>query len=649
MSPRLTLPWVVALIAMFAIGAPTALAADPPDQSGSSSATPGAANGGSVSQGADQPVANSDANAQQGAVNEEVPGAPPDGGSAGQGVHNEATSEASNGVQVDQTTEQQQLVEGSEGGGIAQSQQLEQNAQVDQEAESQATTGEDVSNLGDPGGVDQEPDNDAQSEASNEAEIEQGAEQQQVGDGGSGGAGSSQVQQAEQSAEINQDSNAQATGEQQATNSAPPVAAPPAAEVEWSALLSQMPLAGGVEEILAITQNGSLVLQAIWQVQNGCNNHCTGTSQSQSATQNASTTQNATAVAAGGALYEGGSSGGGAPPATADARNESVTIQFVWQTQIGCVAFCVETTQTQAATQWAQTIQSAAAEGDMSAVAQNLSRTIQLVWQLQEGCREECYGTSQVQVINQGKQTTQSATATSGAGPPTLGADGAVVLPGWLVALAQNLGVTIQTIYQLQEAVCAEYCEGDSQVQEAQQEADVSQDAAARAGASPPEEPPTEQPPTGQPPTTQPPAAQAGPAQPAARPDAAAALAAIRDPSSPASRRLRSQLIELASHGRESKARSLVLVLPPAGHTRPSKPSAIIDEPLTTAFTTIASDSATRRSQNPAGARDSDPVSSATLGVTPDSTNGGGGSGWLWIALLAASLALLPALRRVAR
>jgi hypothetical protein len=649
MSSRLTLLWVVALIAMFAIGAPTALAADPPDQSGSNSATPGAANGGPVSQEADQPVANSEANAQQGAANVEVPAIPADSGSGDQAVHNEATSEASNGAQVDQTTEQQQLVEGSEGGGIAQNQQLEQNAQVDQAAESQATTGEEVSNLGDPGGVDQEPDDDAQSEASNEAEVGQGAEQQQVGDGGSGGAGSSQVQQAEQSAEINQDADAQATGEQQATNSAPPVAAPPAAEVDWSALLSQLPLAGGVEEILAIAQNGSLLLQAIWQVQNGCNNHCTGTSQSQTATQNASTTQNATAVAVGAALYVGGSSGGGAPPATADARNESVTIQFVWQTQIGCVAFCVETTQTQAATQWAQTIQSAAAEGDTSALAQNLSRTIQLVWQLQEGCREECYGTSQVQVINQGQQTTQSATAKSGAGPPTLGVDGAVVLPGWLVALAQNLGVTIQTIYQLQEAVCAEYCEGDSQIQEAQQEADVSQDAAARAGAPPPEEPPTEQPPTEQPPTTQPPAAQAGPAQLAARPDAAAALAAIRDPSSPASRRLRSQLIELGSRGRKSKARSLVLVLPPAGHTRPSKPPAIIDEPLTTAFTTIASDSATRRSQNPAGARNSDSVSSATLGVAPDSTNGGNGGGWLWIALLAASLALLPALRRAAR
>ena len=45
--------------------------------------------------------------------------------------------------------------------------------------------------------------------------------------------------------------------------------------------------------------------------------------------------------------------------------------------------------------------------------------------------------------------------------------DGVVVLPGWLVALAENHGATIQTLYQYQEAVCVEDCAGDVQLQEA--------------------------------------------------------------------------------------------------------------------------------------------------------------------------------------
>jgi hypothetical protein len=627
-SLRLTLLWVAALIAIFAVGAPTALATDPADQPSSNPPTPATPTTSEQGSGETQPTdpggpAQPQALAQTPIV-DQAAGAEADAQQQPTDANVPATTDGAAAPPAGQ-----QLVTGPADGAIGQSQQLEQNAQVDQRAESEMT-------------AEQELDNGAQSEASNEAEIDQAAQQEQD----AGGAASGQVQQAEQKAEIDQQAEAQALAEQQATSSAPPAATQP----DWSAILSQLPWAGGVDEILAIAHNGSLVLQAIWQVQHGCNNHCTGTSQSQSATQNASTNQNATAVADGGAFYEGGASGGGSAPSTAEARNESVTVQFVWQTQIGCVAFCIETSQTQTATQWAQTSQSATADGGASAVAQNLSQTVQLVWQFQEGCREECYGTSQVQVISQGQATTQSAAASSWAGAPTLGGDGAIVLPGWLVALAENLAVTIQTIYQLQEAVCAEYCEGDSQVQDAAQEASVSQEAAARAGGPPADEPPAEEPQAAPPPTAQPPATQPGPAtQPAAGSDISAALAAIRDPSSPASRRLRSRLVELAARGRESQIRSLILVLPADTSASPSKPAPIRERALAAPFKPIASDAGRLEPTRSGRVRDSDPPSATTLGVAPQAATDGGSGAWLWIALLAAPLALVPALRRVAR
>jgi hypothetical protein len=706
MGLRLTLLWVVALIAMFAIGAPTALAGDdsdlaepvadptptapttavepdpqavPPadaDQSSHDTASSGAPNGSSVSQVANpaqstdpggsgqsqQPAQDasidqapdSEANAQQQATNEGVPANPDDGGSSGgssaeQQLDNEAPSEASNEAQIDQTTEQEQQAEGSDGGGTGQSQQVEQNADVDQQADSEANDDQEAAGAGDPGGSEQELENDVESDASNEAEVEQNASQEQGGGGGSGSGGSGQVQQAEQHATIDQTAESEATGQQQATNSAPTA-------VDWSAILSQLPWADGVEEIVALAQNGSLVFQVIWQAQHGCNNHCTGTSQSQSATQNASTTQDASAVANGGTPLEGESSGGASVPSSAEASNRSVTVQFVWQTQIGCVAFCVETSQSQTATQWSQTIQSANAEGATGALAENLSETRQLVWQLQRGCEVECYGTSQVQVINQGQETTQSATATTDGVTlvPVLGPDGAVVLPGWLVALAENLGVTIQTIYQLQEAVCAEYCEGDSQVQDAIQRADISQQADAYAGdpPAPAEEPPSEEPPPQQPRTTQPPAQQPAPiAQSPAGDGAPSALAAIKDPSSPTSRRLRSQLIKLALQGHESRLRSLALVLPPAGRQGlPDESTGITGSTVGSPFTALASSTggSTQRSATSAPAQGSDSLSPTTFRVTPDESTDGGSSDWIWIAPLAAA-ALLLALRLLTR
>ena len=270
------------------------------------------------------------------------------------------------------------------------------------------------------------------------------------------------------------------------------VAEPPAQDAEAPRLDepgSQTPVSQGT---LAGGRNRSTVIQVVWQVQQGCRTHCQGTSQSQSAAQWSSTSQTATGVS--------GRDQTGAPGSdhsAAYALNESLTIQFAWQTQIGCVAFCYETTQEQTASQWADTTQAAAAEASLEAWAENLSETLQFVWQLQEGCAYECYGVFQSQSSGQSQSTNQSAEATARSGNDgtqlALGPDGVIVLPGWLVALANNVGATIQTIYQYQEASCLELCDGEAQLQEAVQRAVVNQVATAivLAGqAHPPSEPP---------------------------------------------------------------------------------------------------------------------------------------------------------------
>jgi hypothetical protein len=658
MSLRFALLWVVALIALFVIGAPTAVAGD--------------------DSGLAEPAADT-TSAPPTPIVEPAPQAAPvpevdQSGDTSPGSGVTEGSAAGEGTTPPQQTSERpadpsQAVDPNAdvgvGDGVGPSPQPGQGTAGDPQTGSGATAEQAPANAA---GAEQALENEAVSEASNEAEVEQHAQQEQSGGSGGGGlvsGGDAQVQQAEQNAEITQEADSQAVGEQQATDSAqplPPPATDPAqplpppttdvAQVDWSAIHVQLPLAGGIEGIVALAQNGSLVLQAIWQVQHGCSSHCTRTSQSQSATQHGTTTQDATAIADGDSRNEGGeSSGGASAPSTAEARNRSVTVQFVWQTQIGCVAFCFETSLMQTAIQWAQTNQSATAEGGTGALAENLSETVQLVWQLQQGCQQECHGTSQVQVINQGQETTQSAAAD--VVMPVLGADGAVVLPAWLVGLARNLGVTIQTIYQLQEAVCAEHCVGDSQLQDALQRAEVSQEAAAYAGEPPVpvDEPPVEVPAEPEPPPAHPPVEQPGPAtEPATRPNRHVALAAISDPSSPAARRLRSQLTELASKGGESRLRSLVLVLPAKGPAPLAKRPAITEETLTAPLTALASDSGSRRPPKSPAGNGSDTSWPTTLSAAPDgTTNGGGSGGWLWIVLLAASLALLPKLRQLRR
>ncbi len=258
----------------------------------------------------------------------------------------------------------------------------------------------------------------------------------------------------------------------------------------------------------AVAANTSNVFQVIWQIQQGCQTYCWATSQTQVAVQLASTTQTATAQGSSAAV----------------AANTSFTAQFAWQFQIGCMAFCYGTSQTQLAVQLAETVQIAVALAGLGVGAGNLAETIQQVWQVQQGCREECHDTSQSQSLAQGQSTSESAIAVADGGQsdvslPALGADGLPVPPEWLLALALNVGATIQMIFQYEEAACLNHCGGDVQEQSAGQQANTVQDALALAG-EPPEEPPVETAPTELPATP-----VTGPSPPGASPPVGDAVA----------------------------------------------------------------------------------------------------------------------------
>jgi outer membrane biosynthesis protein TonB len=222
----------------------------------------------------------------------------------------------------------------------------------------------------------------------------------------------------------------------------------------------------------SIARNESTVFQVVRQVQHGCQTHCHRTSQTQEAVQRSEVRQSATAVGT----------------QTSTAVNRSRTVQFIWQEQLGCVAFCFDTTQSQTASQESLVTQAATAIAEAVASALNLAETTQLVWQYQRRCEIECHGASATQTISQQSTITQSAT----------GIDTPDAFLGWLSAFAETVGATIETILQEQKADCLEHCSGDALVQEAIQEAAVSQtaDAGPRAPdvAEPPADP-TEPPP----------------------------------------------------------------------------------------------------------------------------------------------------------
>ena len=383
--------------------------------------------------------------------------------------------------------------------------------------------------------------------------------------------------------------------------------------------------------------NESRVIQAVWQVQQGCRTHCHGTSQTQRSEQVSNTTQRATAIS-------GESDGGGS---SALARNQSSTIQFVWQMQIGCVAFCFNTSQSQEASQQSYTTQEADAQSALTAWAENLAETVQYVFQTQQGCEHECHGTTQHQSSTQGQTTNQSATANA------LGDGGGFFLvPDWLIAYAQNVGATIQLIYQYQEALCLEHCMGDAQLQEAIQRAVTDQIALALAAPPEPAAPaPGEEPPGGEP--------APAPTGPSVAPQAAPPPVAV--PSSVRQgfvlgwkrrRTVRRQELVLqagapSSGGGQAAPYAPTAAVPPAAAGSPAPSGsgfapAASDGNSGTAATTPTTNDHTRT----AGAA-GDKLPAQTFAV-PSAPSADGSTGWLLVLLLTAAVALLVAsLRRV--
>jgi hypothetical protein len=384
--------------------------------------------------------------------------------------------------------------------------------------------------------------------------------------------------------------------------------------------------------------NESRVIQAVWQVQLGCRSHCHGTSQTQRSEQVSNTTQRATAIS-------GESDGGGS---SAQARNESSTIQFVWQMQIGCVAFCFHTSQTQEASQQSYTTQEADAQSALTAWAENLAETLQFVFQFQRGCEHECHGVTQHQSSTQGQTTSQSATADA------LGDGiGLFLLPDWLTAYAQNIGATIQLIYQYQEALCLEHCVGDAQLQEAIQRAVTDQNAVALA--SPPE--PAGPPPSEEPTREEPPPGPTGPsAAPTTEPPAAPRVAANSSGRQRFvigwkwRRTVRRQELVLRA-GVPSPAGGQALREGPAPVTSAAGGPASRGVRLAAAAGSSTSSTAKAIQTTDDDRRDvragGDKLPSQTFAV-PSGPNAGGSMGWLLILLLTVAVAaLIASLRRV--
>jgi hypothetical protein len=386
----------------------------------------------------------------------------------------------------------------------------------------------------------------------------------------------------------------------------------------------------------AAAGNESRVIQAVWQVQQGCRTYCHGTSQTQRSDQVSETNQRATAIS-------GESNGGGS---SAHARNESSTIQFVWQMQIGCVAFCFNTSQSQEASQSSYTTQEADAQSALTAWAENLAETIQYVFQAQQGCEHECHGVSQHQSSTQGQTTNQSATAEG------LGGGGLFLVPDWLVAYAQNIGATIQLIYQYQEALCVEHCMGDAQLQEAIQRAVTDQIAVALAGVPEPAVPPPgEEPPGGEPPPVA--------TDPNAVPDAAAPAA----PRVAAPTSARQASVLGRQRRRAAQRQELVFRIPGTGDApsdgggRPAPgapPAQVGSAPAggssLAAVATQDQHGTAKASVSDDGKRDAraggDKLPAQTFAV-PSGQTGGSSLGWLLVLLLTAAVAVVIAsLRR---
>ncbi|HEU4974388.1 MAG TPA: hypothetical protein VFT50_04820 [Baekduia sp.] len=197
---------------------------------------------------------------------------------------------------------------------------------------------------------------------------------------------------------------------------------------------------------LVSAENVTIVIQVLWQVQQGCQQYCYGTQQTQSASQDATTIQVATA-----------STTGTAAGAAASADNTTIVIQLVIQSQLGCVAFCYDTSSQQLAVQHSDVAQVADAVSSVAAAATNTALVTQLAWQFQTACAEECHDATATQDAAQTSAILQSALGAAG-GAPSLDA-----FTSWLATVAG--GAVIDVVQQIDQAACQDHCVGDLQVQ----------------------------------------------------------------------------------------------------------------------------------------------------------------------------------------
>jgi hypothetical protein len=264
---------------------------------------------------------------------------------------------------------------------------------------------------------------------------------------------------------------------------------------------------------VATAQNVSIVYQVVTQVQKGCQSYCYSTSQTQSATQTSATQQSATAT-------------GTATTSGAEAINVASTIQFIFQTQLGCTAFCYGTTLSQSAAQQALTTQSASATAGAIVTAINAAQTTQFVWQEQEACLVVCVDTSATQATSQA----QDQTAEQSGNGPTLPFGGPQPFLAWLAVIAANEAATIEILYQEDIADCLDHCYGDALTQVAEQTAAVSQDATATLDDPAPQRSPVAGPPAGDEPFVVPAPASQDPAPAPAGPPTAPSTPATAAP-----------------------------------------------------------------------------------------------------------------------
>jgi hypothetical protein len=245
------------------------------------------------------------------------------------------------------------------------------------------------------------------------------------------------------------------------------------------------------------------------------------------------------------------------------------------------------------------------------------------------------------------------------------------MVPDWLIAWAQNIGATIQTSYQFQEALCLEHCTGDTQLQEATQRAETDQRAVAMANPPLPEEPPAGEPPPGGPPPGEQPSgeqqAPVGPTGPpqtgAATPSAGGSAAPVR-PASLAGRRrkrtVRRQELELRA-GAHADGGTRPGGGPGRGHTvsaggpggHHDGGAAGQDAPtragaggLGGAFLPGPAGGAARPATAPVDTRATGDQLPAQAFSVPSAPDPGGSIGWLAILIAAAALVVLAATLR---